>query len=105
MATRRQLVERCAALGLELVDEAGSLEVLCPSGKRIGGMDVHMLRLAYDHPPGAWKKPEAYAALLDDLSRGVEPCREPECDYCTESADDEGVPEGGPRGPFWRNER
>ena len=83
-ATRVQLQKRVDQLGCELLDNGVSLEVHCPQGAVFGTTFTHMLRFTYGEPQGAWKKAEAYACVLDDLSVGLEPCTDPDCDYCNE---------------------
>lgn len=83
MATRKAFLARVEALGLELVEE-DSIELLCPRGKRLGGLDVHMLRIT---PNPSWTRAAIYDAFLSDLAAGLEDCPDPDCDYCTEEED------------------
>ena len=82
MSTKEQLERRCEALGCTLADNGCALEIFAPAGYRIAAGQVHMLRIDYDTPRGAWHKPDAYAALLADLAMGLESCNDPACDCC-----------------------
>lgn len=82
-ATRASLLARAAALGVAVEDDGVSLNILCPAGLRLVGTGTHWLRID-NLPRGAWTRPAMYAALLDDLALGVEPCADPDCDYCRE---------------------
>ena len=67
------------------MDDSGScLSINAPTGQRFAGAQVHMVSVAYNVPPGAWHKPDAYEALLAELAMGLEPCDDPSCDYCAE---------------------
>jgi hypothetical protein len=79
---RARLLARCATLGAELEDDGGMLTIDAPSGMRFVGTQTHTLRVSYDHPRGAWRKAEAYAAMLDDLALGVERCEGTDCEDC-----------------------
>lgn len=84
MVTRRQCVRRCHELGVTLEDDGSSLSVRTPRGKVLATTFCHMsARLYYDR--GAWRKADAYDALLGEMCLGLVDCMTQECDYCTEA--------------------
>ena len=82
MATKQQVMQMADKYGIIVVDTGGKITVDLPDGYVLAGSGLHFLDLYYDSPPGAWKKPDVWQAILDDISDGIEPCTDPDCDCC-----------------------
>jgi hypothetical protein len=88
--TRRAFVMLVEKIGATWKDDGMALTVDAPPGHRFVGHDVHWFHLAYDSPPGAWVKGDAYAHMAKDIRDGIEPCDAVPCDACDR------YPEGAP---------
>jgi len=80
MATLRALRRRVAELGCEYEDTGTCMMLSVPRGFRLAGAQIHMFDLDYGR--GEWLKPDAYDAMLEEMRMGLEPCPDPDCDYC-----------------------
>jgi len=86
MATRQQLVERCRELGVSLKfdesssqDQYGVIIIDAPSGFVFRGSQLHYYDL-YLNP--SWKRSEAYDAIMEELSMGLDKCDVHNCEIC-----------------------
>jgi len=84
MATKRQAMKRAAELGCTIDDNGFAITLDTPKGMVLGASGLHWYDLHYDSPPRAWSKPEAWAAIIEEMSMGVESCMNPECDSCND---------------------
>lgn len=76
--SRSRVQAECRRLGVRLDDNGETLTVDAPAGRLWAGPRVHMLTADYEHG----RKPDAYAAILDDMAAGLDDCDAPDCDYC-----------------------
>lgn len=89
MATKKEFDRRCRELECEVTDNGTTIEVHAPEGMVFAGPLQHSIFVDYNHPRGAWRKSEAYDALLEDMEAGIEPCDDPDCEICNPIEDDE----------------
>ena len=75
MATKRQVVKRCAELSVVMDD----LSFDCPLGTCLGGSGLHWLDK--DHLLGMIPKSEIWDDILDEISWGLEDCPG-SCQHC-----------------------
>ena len=84
MATvRARALAAIAEHGAELFDDSGPGELIgsvwLPAGLVWRATGCHVIALGFRTDRAA-----GWAYLLDDLHRGVEPCRQPGCETCEE---------------------
>jgi hypothetical protein len=85
-SVRAKLVERAEELGVAVVDDGESVSILAPHRHVFhSGYHEHQIHLR------GWTKPEAWAALLEELEHPTERCADPECEWCN---DEPGLPYG-----------
>lgn len=86
MATRKQLINRCKATGCLCFDDGCSLEIVAPDGHRLVDVMMHATVVNYASGWGNTYMPkaEAYRYLIEDLEGGIEPCDDPECEWCND---------------------
>ncbi len=72
MKARTQFIKRARELGVEVFDDAETIELFAPNGKVFGTTGTHMLCIDWNRPPGRWRKPDAYQSLINDMSMGLE---------------------------------
>jgi len=89
-ATKRQLVAAMVAVKGTLIDDGGNISCIAPVRCVWNSTGGHELNVMYER---GWKKGEVYHSLLKDVSMGVGPCEDPECEWCNE-----GEPGGLPYG-------
>ena len=84
MASKRQVLKRATELGCTVEDYGDAIRVDAPKGMVLSGSHLHWYDLYYDSPRGAWQKPDAWAAVLEEMEMGVSLCTDPECDSCND---------------------
>jgi hypothetical protein len=78
--TKANVRRRCEELGVEFDDAPGNVGIVAPEGH-------HFVADAYGWhyadwgiwPGSGWTRPEIYAAMLECMADGIEPC-EPGCE-------------------------
>jgi hypothetical protein len=90
MATRKQVMDAIKKLGCtvdEMECDPDMLTIDAPKGKLFACVRSHCLcepLVDHFHPK---PRSEAYAAILEDLSYGLEDCTDPECGNCHDTED------------------
>lgn len=84
MATRKQVTERFAALGvtdykIEKHRAGVDVDAVSPLGKMFAATDCHTLVVSF-----YTDIPAAYDAVLEDLASGLIECHADECEMCEE---------------------
>jgi len=90
MATKQQVMQMAAKHGIVVVDDGTKIAVDLPHGYVLVASGLHFRDLYYNSPPGAWKKPDAWESILEDIRDGIEPCTDPDCDCCSGAVEPEG---------------
>lgn len=83
-ATRQQVLATAAKFGIKVVDDGEKIAVDLPRYFVLKSTGLHFTDLRYNSPPGAWPKPLAWGAVLEDIEDGIERCDDPDCECCTD---------------------
>ena len=76
MANKAQVQLRADKLGVTLRDDGEVAYIEAPSSMQFSATHVAYLDIYYNSPPGAWRKSDAWDALLKEMHMGVEPAIE-----------------------------
>ena len=86
MATRKQVMDAIKNLGCtvdEMECDPDMLTIDAPKGKLFSCIGSHCLcEPLVDHFNPKLKRSDAYSAILNDLSYGLEDCTDPDCSTC-----------------------
>ena len=86
-ATKKQVLAVAAKFGIRVHDDGEKVSVDCPRYYVLKGSGLHFTDVRYGMAHGSWPKPQVWAQVLHDIADGIEPCADPDCEYCH---DDEG---------------
>lgn len=78
-----EVINAAKAAGVALTDAGYKIEVFCPVGQVIKGLDLHHI----SYYTKGWLRHQLYKEIISDLKRGTEPCSshaEGSCDCCEE---------------------
>ena len=88
MSSRKQVIEMCRDLGIELDDDSDSREfnirLYAPHTKRFGCTQTHSLAAHQYKGFGPAAVREFWQAVAKDINYGLEDCTDPDCDVCNE---------------------
>ncbi len=78
MTTKARLIARCKTLGVMLLDGGDFVAADPAIGHVLAATGMHSITCYTSEA----SRPEIYAAIYDDLSHGLKPCDDPDCDSC-----------------------
>lgn len=85
MTTRKRFLARIKELGAHLDETVGDdIRVEAPIGHVWTSTGCHELIVAYGLSD-AWKRSDAYADAMRDMSMGIERCTIPNCEWCADN--------------------
>jgi hypothetical protein len=84
--TKAAFEARAKVLGCTTENDGDRLSVFAPNRHVFASTGNHVQDIWYSR--GRWKMGDAYASLVDDMSMGVRPCEDSECEWCNEQREE-----------------
>lgn len=79
LTSKAKFMARVKELGCSVTDDEDTLKLDAPEGHVFGTTFTHYIDIWHRR---GWKMGEVYTSMMEDMSMGVVPCEDADCEWC-----------------------